>query len=1065
MANKFLETLHPSLAEGPPPIITGSGPLDSGQAILSQLYGGDLEAVGQSVKDTAALSPQERKKLSTRLGVAGTWVGRLIDIAANPLVIVGAILTMKYKLPLAKDLLQAGSEAREGFIKSLVPLFDKIKSPMELFKGTPVWQWMLEISGRKAEMIAKLRDDLVQPAIEQYVKASGRTPDEDVWRRIFGSLDATGDVTKNESWAVLEEWSAKNLPTELARRVTAAIRKPGGPLKPIVLTDAESKLRDSLKKLYETGYQTLYSDPDALEDVLEHMAAATGYKALAVRKGLKEFPKIADYVPRYVDLDHLERQDIIAAATSDWMSRMAGKRGDALRALRSTEHIYGQRMATAPGKVVSDTSKPRHWALMADPKDLKALGADDDLIAAVEAYTNTALTKPRYYRLGDPENISRYVTDVSNVYGWAIRPTHETKGYGRQLVEFLVKARQNKWDRTKTDLLQNLYVPLSLGRMTDRQLKYATIWNHTKAGMRGWLDSDVAKKYIPKNIRQTVDEWLVSDSSTYPAVGQSISDWLHKSALGLNFSSALINLFQPISTLIPTIGIRDTMHGYSKWFGGLQTFNDELVRNGYTSVEKAIAKAWPEFAKMHVEADPLAREYLENVFSQVRKSGIASKWAAVKSPVDKVLMAPFAFSELTNRVTAFYGSLRKGLRELPGTKVFDPVNSVYKTVAASGAELEDAAIRFARDNVYRTQYGGSYLHKPSGLADWWSPWTQFTTFPLRTAGFVGSTMLKNPGVAGRGLLGAGLLWGGGRELLNRDYSRSLLFGGLPAPSEGTPFSPLPLVPPALQLIGAAAMVPSDSGDSLRRALPLLVPGGIGLARGVGFVPGGAPVSRAIGRQYADYQHPAPDGRVAVYTADKSLIGYFKPQELVSRAIGISRGSSQVEAEIDKFLLANRKRIRQLNLDFTQSIVDNDPESSINIIETFNRAYPGLSPYPMTQQDIRSLHFRQNISRIERITETLPTDVRGQFMQAVSAGLGNQFEGLLGFTATPPMQGTVNIRDPYRMTALSDVRQQVSTSLKDMKLSDKLRAAGIDRGRESADSASQGFHGSQPFSGF
>jgi hypothetical protein len=173
---------------------------------------------------------------------------------------------------------------------------------------------------------------------------------------------------------------------------------------------------------------------------------------------------------------------------------------------------------------------------------------------------------------------------------------------------------------------------------------------------------------------------------------------------------------------------------------------------------------------------------------------------------------------------------------------------------------------------------------------------------------------------------------------------------------------------------------------------------------VGYLPGGSVTAPAIGKEYADYDHMTPDGRVAVYDPNGSLKGYATVGELAVRALGFSTPTSTQEQEFMKMVLGNRERIRNMKRDYLQALYEGDANHAQSIATAYDAAYPGTGGIPVSQSDITSLHRRRDVARSERVLESLPAPLRSQFAGVLGTVAGANTDAFLGWGEVDLGQG-------------------------------------------------------------
>lgn len=224
-----------------------------------------------------------------------------------------------------------------------------------------------------------------------------------------------------------------------------------------------------------------------------------------------------------------------------------------------------------------------------------------------------------------------------------------------------------------------------------------------------------------------------------------------------------------------------------------------------------------------------------------------------------------------------------------------------------------------------------------------------------------------------------------------------------------------------------------SGDftELVRSFPLAVPGGTQLFRSMGLFPGapgrvGRAISQTFDRTYADYDQPAPDGRIAVFSGKGTLKGYYRPWELVKYGMGIKGGDIESESELLQMMVKQRDQIREVRQSYMDARFTNNARQANQIVQDFSKRF-GFD-LPVTPKDMKAMQLRRQMTRLEQVVRTMPPGpARDQMVQIIAQTLGTQGQQILGVdpallgqpSAVRQASRTANVGSP-RFNARSDL---------------------------------------------
>ena len=906
---------------------------------LRNLLEGDLEATGRSLLAPMTLSPEESRTLADDWGVAQgpSPYDMALRAISNPAVLIGAVLALRYPIPLARDMWR-GSALLRGYTNRVGPFMRNVGSLVQIYDGTKV------------------------PA---YYKQLVR--EVDTFRRTY--MERLGQAITEAQTAGLP-WNARTrtlISAKLDGLDTRPILGMGTLLRPIQEGPTFNRLISSIRQIQDDLWDKFFRSPPL-------QAELSG-------KALKRYKNMRNSALRNVFIEPLKKR---AQYLPHMMARsQRGFEQQLEKLITSGERATIERTARGAATIAPPSALPALGRMVPDPADLQQISEYLRPGALQKISSWLQIEGRRRYTLNFNEVFPAWIQSLALTHGWSIAKAPDGVRLGRGLlreVELLART-----DPVRAMTLKESYIPMALGRTTFAQSQNALRWADTKLKFANWLTKDpLALKTVPPTMR----DWLLKSLGdpgklgSLQGLGGRAAGYLYLSSLGLNAPAAARNLLQLILTTVPTIGPGYTWRGLNRLIDKAPRYFQ--ARSAGKLHEEALGLAFPEYKTAGLTASPLLEEALGQ--------GLRRAWGSVgehpiASRVKGALMALFTASENIVRLGTFEGAMAKATSEGLSTS---------------------KAISFATRVVEETQFLAGPAHVP-GLVKSWNPvLRQFTQFPLHMLRFLGGTSLemglgtpggtgflaRNWGGLGRTLLASSLTYEAGREFLDMDLSRGLLWGALPTPHPESPFAPLPMVPPAIGLAGAAAQdLLQGEFKQTGYSLPLLVPGGQGLAK---LTPWAAPsVARFLGKPYVGYENKRPDGRYPVYTPTGQLIGFQTPWEIYSSSFGFG-GALQKEKTLLRYFLAQRDRIRVMRRDYLDALTSGEVDRAQELREDFKSAYPMIPDIQIQNKDLRAIDLRKNISRLERTLETLPREVRsslGGLIATQFSELGEQFIGI------------------------------------------------------------------------
>jgi hypothetical protein len=960
--------------------------------------------------------------MADRWGVSDGVLGKMLRVVENPLVLFGALLAIRFQVPLAKNLFRFAPKLEEllrnpGFIRMRVTgNFDAIYHGLKAGDST-----LPEVFKALGRDVQNFRNGFLTQAglaVQKFEGNSGADFSERMGialvRRLQGKpLKSLGSRVQPhfETLAGEMRGAFDNMYTQVIGAADSAA---------LLQALAELKLPKA-RWLAAVKARAARSATGADKELLAQVAGKTGASKRALLEqlrnegfitgGIEEAAKRPNYWPhrttKTVEEYGLESARLVASGTGG-------------------ESAFGKKMLSAAESVSTPHALRRMGRMVADPADLRKI---EDLlpnpkeIATLEGRLK-ASPALRTYSMQFLPTYEGYVHSLAKAYGWTVR------GRGRAIVgaaesleqSYLMDTRKFAHNKIRAAMLRDSYIPMAMGRANYRQGLASAQFGEMKYRLSEKLNTSGLQKLLGAETTDWLRTRLVEDRGilSFRNLQGRIAGHFYVGALGMNVTSSAYNLMQTLLTTVPLIGAKATAQGLTRTMQKVPRYFQ--YRQAGLASETAMAKAFPEFGAEGLAGSPLTHEAMGGLLSKAWEEGAVRRPNVLKGAYNRITAAMMAFfqsSERLVRLTAFEGTMAKAAEE--------------------GLTVAQAA-PIARRVVETTQFLAGPHAIPSALKNFGPMLRQFGTFPARYADYLFGTSMeigsaaqrgglfglmpdKNLGVLGRAMLTGGLVYEGSKEFLDQDVSRGLMFGALPVPSPDQPFAPMPYVPPIIGLGGAAVMdLLQGSFKNLQYQLPITIPGGVAAARlSTSMMPG---VAKKIGREWVAYDLKVrgSDGkmRAPIFSRGGSLRGYLTPFEIYMDGMGWPPGgigSLQAERELEQYLLAQRDRIRTYRKDFLEALVlQNDVQRAKKINDEYMEAYPGFGGIQVRPQDLRAVKMRYMVARLEKALETMPADMRPFFGELVSTIMMQEAENLLGvdpYLLQAPTTPTVASRDVHR----------------------------------------------------
>lgn len=1027
-----------------------------GQA-AQNLFVGNLPGAWKSIFQPKELTLVERDQLLKKWGLNDGPYARVFKTITNPVLLIA--LAMSHIFPIAAGANIFKLSKRVQSLGAKFPVLRSIASMQTLFQGVKRSGSNVDFVDEFGAIIKDMNDfrnkygSAYAESLAAFQKATGKLPSLREQIQVSAWLDGLHKP--------LRGFGGKNGKIRIGSGETVATLDAIGTLMPNLEGHMGRPLLDLAKGFRRTmddQWKEVFSDVKGRKRLLEaikrqRLAGMADETSEAMEAFLRDPKKIPDYFPRRILQSDEDFRRITALLTESASQKKFAKSAGKKIQQWATPETYKRKFQMLPDiadlEMVKDLVDPDQLAKL--DTLIKAKMIHGARIAGVRGSTIAKMqetplkeleekyvtmfqpaeaeklafvfqeVKPRQYSLKLMPVVAQYNHTLAGTNAWTIKGGGEK--VSQMITDLKFRGKTDAVARYQADIMENTYVPIAMGRGTFRQSLKAQMYAQASQQVAVFAEtSPFVKKVLGATLHKQVVAGLHSSKGAFNFMNlnRKVAGYFYLSTLGLNPGSALKNTLQLILTTGPVIGYRTTAAGLSEAYRKSHKYFAQRLGPRKLTHEQALRVAYPEFAETGLVASPITEEVIQS--SLQNAYGIAALPTKAVSTGDKIqraMMAMFTASETTVRLATFEAGM----------------------IHARRAKMPiEAAIEFSRKLVEKTQFLTGPQNTPFFLLDKSPVVRQLTQFPLRMLEFATTTAMSlgsgainprtgkemnllgiNPGTFARMIAGSILTMELG-DAMNLSLGDALIGGAVPTFNASSKvLAPIPVVPPFFQILGAAG-IGIGGGDytELLRATPLLIPGGVAISRAMGLVPPGVPgadlgkaAARTFRRTYADYDAPAPDGRIAVYSGRGTLKGYYRPWELVKYGMGVKGGDIQKEQELLNTLVTQRDNIREEKAAYMEARFRNDAAGASRIKENFVQRF-GFD-LPVTQKDMEAMQVRRQVTRLEQVIRTLPPGrAREQMVQMIAATLGSQGAALIGI-------------DPELLGANSKVRQASRTA--------------------------------------
>lgn len=1004
------------------------------------ILAGDYESAFESMFQPQNLTPKQRDAFLVEHGLdKGPWAP-IFRLLTNPLLILTLAVSYKFPVASAKNMFIVKSSV-EAMVKRL-PFLGRLTSMQAMYRGTGVPEAFGGVI-KDVRDFRSLFSESMGTALQRFQSLTGAAPTQKQQYMVSAWLDGLHKPLRGwkgkDGLITIGKGASRQVVPEVGVLMPGLEAKMGQPL-----LQLGHDFRGLLDDMWGTTFGSVQQRKQLMRTI-ERMEkrGISDELTLALKDRLATGKKIEDYMPHRIMQSEEDFRTLMETLTtsggvrayaksaerrvSRWVGSEALKRKYAMNpSFEELRQLGPDLVDSGAMQRMEDIVKFRTLAAartsgkFADRTlqklDKLTLGQIQEhyptQMSQVEGEAFSKLmseTRPTPYSLKLLPVMSDYVHTSGSMYGWTTKVGTDKLTGGERLtglldeIKALHKTTGSPAAGMRAEMLENTYIPMALGRGTFKSALRAQHWDQGMFGLAGWIQKPGVKKLFGKELTETLSGYLADSKGAFSFVNlnQKAAGYFYLSTLGMNPASALKNLLQLVLTTGPTLGYKTTLAGIGQALKKSHKYF--AVRLGARKLghAEAIRFAWPEFAEAGLSSAPILDEVLSNTLQNAHNIAAlpTGKLAGLGPKISRAMMSVFTASETAVRLSTWEAGV------LHARRARMPIADVHK---------------FAAKLVEETQFLTGPQNTPYFLVSAPPLARQLVQFPLRmlefathTAFNLGTTAInpvtgkaqnllgKNPGTFARMIAGSIIAMEIG-HVAGVDLSQALVGSAVPTFQEGREgaFGGFPIIPPAFQIVGNVAMgITSGDFTETMRTTPLLIPGGVSAFRAMGLVPGtpydlGKRASKLFGRTYADYQQPAPDGRIAVYSGAGSLKGFFTPWEIMRQGLGIRSGDMQSEQELMSILVKNRDQIRQTRKDFLDARLQNDASGARSIAERFEQQF-GFA-LPVTEKDLEAMQVRRRVSRLEQMVRTVPPgELRDHYIQLISSTLGASGQALLG----------------------------------------------------------------------
>ena len=634
------------------------------------------------------LSPEEARTLAQQMGHGEGFFGHVLDGITNPIVIIGAMLSLRFPVPSAKNALRVRKEIENARLDSWFPMWMRqlAHDPVSMFKhivGKKGSRWEGETliseplkqigASRRQFQIAHVEDEMVV-AYDRFQKTVGRRPNGLEKGMVVAELDGQLKVGAPPSWRVKGE---KGAPLETPFDIAAT-------KKWMEANPATKRLAQDMRAMDDSIFdELLLSDPEMRASIQKAMWKQGTSEARSVARRLKKL-RVEEAATGIRLPNDLRRSVVESAAFKSWHKKMV-KRGMAEPGERIGDHwvhtmsdvdaqfahdmdsllemagadakIFGKMAAGNAAAQASKNLRTRMNRMLPDPEGYKVFegtGLLDDakMVKFQKRWEQAALDVRKDgrnmilpYTMDLEKGTVSYINRMSNTFAL-------NKGQTGQKLEEGRKILREVRDTELLGVLENTVLPLAMGKQDLLRASKSMYMAGLQRKVNTILDRPELKNLAP--IKWMKDR-MAKNGSWFAGVESEFTGFLYGTTLGLpNIASPALNALQTALTTAPLIGLGNTMKGLAVAIKKIpQYYKNRTV--GKMSHIQAMEKTFPDFVSEGFGGTFRISDLgLDEAFRKVN-SLRTTRFGKKLNQWNEMVLSVFEKTETMNQLTAFYG--------------------------------------------------------------------------------------------------------------------------------------------------------------------------------------------------------------------------------------------------------------------------------------------------------------------------------------------------------------------------------------------------------------------------